>query len=218
MELSSGQQRLLFAVVVLLLAGLGIYLLGPATHHKAAATSTPSASSVPAVTATSPPASPAPAATAPATSAGASSASGGGADIYQWLPFTQQDLTEAAQATLAFAADYDTFSYTEPPAAYAAKMAAVATTELIGTLENNYALPSIAAQRAAQKQVSTGNGGIVAIRSFGTGTITFLVNIAQQLTITKGTTTSTKEYAVTVISGTSGWQVNDIEFATAGNH
>jgi hypothetical protein len=225
MELSSGQQRLLFVVVVLLLAGLGIYLLGPATHHKAAAaptqpasSTTPAAASVPA---SSPAATSAPPSTVPATSPGTSPASGGSADIYQWLPFTQQDLTQAAQVTLAFAVDYDTFSYTEPAAAYARKMAGVVTAELAATLENDYALPSIAAQRAAQKQVSTSSGGIVSIRSFGAGSITFVVSIAQQLAITTATTATTNKtqpYAVTVIKGAAGWQVNDIEFQNAGNH
>jgi len=221
MELSSGQQRLLFVIVVLLLAGLGIYLLGPATHHKAATAPTQPASSttaaVPASSAaSSPAATSAPPSTVPATTPGSSPASGGSADIYQWLPFTRQDLTQAAQVTLAFAVDYDTFSYTEPAAAYAKKMADVATAELAATLESNYATPAIAAQRTAQKQVSTSSGGIVSIRSFGSGSITFVVNIAQQLTTT-GTASTTTAYAVTVVQGVAGWQVNDIEFATAGN-
>jgi hypothetical protein len=225
MELSSGQQRLLFVVVVLLLAGLGIYLLGPATHHKAAAAPTQPASSTTPAAPSGPASSPAssaavtsaPPSTTPATSSGASTAGGGSADIYQWLPFTQRDLTQAAQVTLAFAVDYDTFSYTEPAAGYAKKMADVATAELAATLENDYALPSIAAQRTAQKQVSTSSGGIVSIRSFGAGSITFVVSIAQQLGTTTGTTNKTQPYAVTVIKNTIGWQVNDIELATAGN-
>jgi hypothetical protein len=224
MELSSGQQRVLFVVVVLLLAGLGIYLLGPAAHHKATASPTQPASSAPPVPASSPAATSAPPSTAPATSPVTSQlappASGGSADIYQWLPFTQQDLTQASQVTLAFAVDYDTFSYTEPAAAYAKKMADVATTELAATLENDYATPSIAAQRATQKQVSTSTGGIVSIRSFGTGSITFVVNLTQQLAITTSTTSTTNkttQYAVTVVKGAAGWQVNDIELAIAGN-
>jgi hypothetical protein len=216
MELSTGQQRLVFAVVVLLLAGLGIYLLGPATHHKAAAAPTPSPSSAPAV-ATSSPATAVPPSTVPPYTPSATPASTAGADIYQWLPFTQQDLTEAAQTTLAFAADYQTFSYTETAPVYARKMADLVTAELAGTLENDYATPSMATQRAAQKQVSTSSGGIASIRSFGTGSITFLVNIAQRLATSKGTTTQTTQYAVTVVSAAGGWEVNDIELANAGN-
>jgi hypothetical protein len=222
MELSSGQQRLLFAVVVLLLAGLGIYLIRPGAHHGTAAPSpspSTSASSAPAVAASSPPviaqsatATPIPPATSPSTTAG-------GVDIYQWLPFTQQDLAEAARTTLAFAADYETFSYTETATAYTQKMSSLVTAELAATLENAYATTGAAQTRNSQKQVSTSSGGIASIRAFGTGpaSITFVVNIAQQLASTKGTSTTTMQYAVTLVSAAGGWEVNDIEFANQGN-
>lgn len=216
MELSTGQQRLLFAVVVLLLAGLGIYLVGPGTHHGAGASPTTSPGSTPGV-ATSSPATAVPSATVPPGTSAASPSGAGGANIYQWLPFTQQDLTEAAQATTAFAADYATFSYTETATVYAEKMTSVVTAELAATLRNDYATPGVAAQRTAQKQISTSSGGIVAIRSFGAGSITFLVNITQRLTTTKATTTTTTGYAVTAESAAGGWEVNDIELQNAGN-
>jgi hypothetical protein len=215
MELSPGQQRLLFAVVVLLLAGLGIYLIGPGTHRGAGASPTTSPGSTPAV-ATSGPATPVPPATLPPDTP-AASLPAGSAGIYQWLPFTQQDLTEAAQATTAFAADYQTFSYTETATVYAAKMTNVVTAELAGTLENAYATPGVAAQRSAQKQISTSSGGITQIRSFGAGSITFVVDITQRLATTKATTTTTTQYAITAESAAGGWEVNDIELANAGN-
>lgn len=203
MELSTGQQRLLFVVVVLALAGLGAYLIGG--RHGTAAT---------------PPAHPtataAPATSAPATVPAPTSA-GSGADIYQWLPFTQQDLTQAAQTTVAFAADYENWTYTEPAQAYVAKLSTLVTSEFAASLENTYGTPGVAAQRTAQKQISSSSGSIASIQSFGSGTITFVVSIAQQLATTTGTTHQTKQYAVTVVSDANGWQVNDVELAGAGN-
>jgi hypothetical protein len=215
MELSSGQQRLLFVVVVLALAGLGIWLVGSGIHHGNAASppASPSASSA----AGTPAASSAPPTVQPASGPATPAATGGGANIYQWLPFSQQDLTEASQATLTFAADYETFSYTETDKAYAAKMANVVTPELAATLKNAYDLPGAVQARSSQKQVSTSTGGIASIRSFGAGSITFLVNIGQKLATTSGTTANTAQYAVTVISSAGGWAVNDIELAKAGN-
>ena len=204
MELSRGQQRLLFVVVVLALGGLGIFLLGSRHRTAAPPPAHPSASAAPA---TSTPAA------APATTAGG----GGGVNIYQWLPFTQQDLTAASRATVAFAADYENWSYTEPAQAYVAKMNGLVTTNLAASLQNSYATPGVAALRSAQKQISTSSGGIASIRSFGTGSITFVVNIAQRLATTSGTSNSTKQYAVTVVSNATGWQVNDVELAGAGN-
>lgn len=205
MELSSGQQRLLFVVVVLALGGLGIFLLG--SRHRTA-TPPPAHPSATAAPATSTPAA------APATTAGG----GGGVNIYQWLPFTQQDLTAASRATVAFAADYENWSYTEPAQAYVAKMNGLVTANFAASLQNSYATPGVAALRSAQKQISTSSGGIASIRSFGTGSITFVVNIAQRLATTSGTSNSTKQYAVTVVSNATGWQVNDVELAGAGNH
>ena len=208
MELSNGQQRLLFVVVVLALAGLGAYLIGG--RHTAA--SPPPAR---------PTASAAPATSAPATSAPASvpatTNAGGGANIYQWLPFTQQDLTEASRTTVTFASDYENWTYTEPAAAYIAKMSGLVTTEFAATLQQDYATPGVAELRSSQKQISSGNGSIVSVRSFGTGSITFVVSIAQQLATSAGTTHQTKQYAVTLVSNASGWQVNDVELAGAGN-
>jgi hypothetical protein len=216
MELSTGQQRLLFVVVVLALAGLGIFLLGPGFHHNTAAAPTPSPT--PTGAAPTQAASSAPAAQ-PTTTPATPATTGGGANIYQWLPFSQQDLTEAAQATLSFAADYDTYSYTETDKAYIGKMASVVTAELAATLKNAYDLPSAASMRSSQKQVATSSGQIVSIRSFGTGpsSIIFVVNITQKVAATSGTTTTTTQYAVTATAGAGGWQINDIELAKAGN-
>ena len=218
MQPSSGQQRLLFVVVVLVLAGLGVYLISGRTHNGTAATppaSVSATSQAPQAPATSQ--APQAPATTPASVPASVPTSGGKTDIYQWLPFSQQDLTEAARTTVAFAGDYGTYSYTETAAAYAGKMASLVTGELAATLKNAYATPGLAAQRTAQKQVSTGSGGIPSIRSFGPGSITFVVNIAQQLATTQGTSTKTTQYAVTVVSAAGGWQVNDIELAGAGN-
>jgi len=203
MELSSGQQRLLFVVVVLALAGLGAYLIG---GRHSAATPPPARTTVSAAPATSAPAS------APATTN-----AGGGANIYQWLPFTQQDLSEASRTTVTFASDYENWTYTEPAAAYVAKMSGLVTTEFAATLQQDYATPGVAELRISQKQISSGNGSIVSLRSFGTGSITFVVSIAQQLATSAGTSHQTKQYAVTVVSNASGWQVNDVELAGAGN-
>jgi hypothetical protein len=203
MELSRGQQRLLFVVVVLALGGLGVFLLGG--RHKAA-TPPPARPSASAAPVTSTPAA------APVTTT-----SGSGVNIYQWLPFTQQDLTAASRATVTFAADYENWTYTEPAQAYVAKMNGLVTADFAASLQNSYATPGVAALRSAQKQVSTSSGGIASIRSFGTGSITFVVNITQRLATTSGTTNTSKQYAVTLVSSATGWEVNDVELAGAGN-
>jgi hypothetical protein len=229
MNLSSGQQRALFVVIVVVLAGLGIYLIGPGGHEGASAgapaatasaspaatytppVSVPAASGTPGASATLPagPSSPAPSGTA--------SLGKGQANIYDWLPFTQSELTSAARVALAFGADYGTWSYTESARAYVATMRGLVTPEFATTLEATFAPPGVLAQRQSQKQVSAGSAGITQLAAYGPGSITLDVSIAQKLTSTTGIRTDTTSYAVTLVAVASGWEADNIQLAKAGD-
>ena len=219
MELSPGQQRLLFVVVVIALVGLGFFLIEGRSHGTTAlpaTTPTPSASataSAASPSATSAAASYTPPATEPAATP--STQTTGGDNIYQWLPFTQSDLTAAAKTTLGFARDYVTWNSKESKAAYGAAMSGLVTAQEDATLENDFST----AARAAGNVVSTGSGAIDSISSFGSNpaTITFSVTIAQQVVPAKGTNTSPSTYSVTVVSTGAGWRVNNIELSSLGN-
>lgn len=206
MDLSTGQQRAIFAVVVVALAALGLYLIGPSLRHDGATASgkpTPTATLAPTAT-TAPPVPP------PSTA-------GQAVNIYQWLPFTQQELGAAAATVTQFCTAYETFSYTESDAAYAAHLGGLATSQLTGVLREDYATLGVAKQRSSQRQVSTGSGTIESLRAFGQSSLTFVVSIAQQLTTTNGKSSNVVKYAITVVQSGGGWQVNDIELAQAGN-
>ena len=222
MDLTTGQRRLVFVVIVLALVGLGIYVIkgrgSGGTPAAAPSTSTPASSA--GTPAQGVPPSSVPAATPVSTA--------GGAEIYQWLPFTPADLSAAAQTTVTFAKDYTTWSYTESATAYGAKLSPLVTAQELATLKNGYSTGGVAQQRVADKQVSTGSGTIDSIRSFGTGagagtaggpvSITFVVTINQQVTSTQPATTApAQQYAVTVVSQGGTWLVNDIELSSLGN-
>ena len=211
MDLSPRQRRVVFAAIVVVLAALGYFLVVPAvTHHQTAATSTPPASS---------PASTAPAVTAPAASTGptAGSSPAGSVDIYSWLPFTQQDLTAAADVAMRFAVAYNTFTYTESGAAYVQAMGSLITGQLAVTLQSAYQTPGVAELRTSQHQVSTGTAQISSLRAFGQSSMTFTVTAGQRLVTSKGASSGSTQYAVTVTGSGVSWQVSDIELATAGN-
>jgi 3-oxoacyl-ACP reductase-like protein len=207
-DLSPGQRRAVFALVVIVLAALGYYLIVPALRHSGgqaqAATSSAPASATPAASA------PAPAVTAPATAAGS-------VNIYNWLPFTQQDLAAAASVAMRFSVDYDTFTYTESASAYTSGMGGLITGQLASTLQAAYQTPGVAKLRTSQKQVSTGTAVISSLRAFGSGSLTFIVNAGQRLVTSNGTTNGSTQYAVTVTGSGTSWRVNDIELASAGN-
>jgi hypothetical protein len=210
MDLSPGQQKAAFFLIVVVLAALGYYLVVPAltgSHHHghAAGAATPTASA-----AAQPAAAPPPAATA-------SPAAAQGVNIYAWLPFTQQDLADAASVATQFSVDYDTYTYTESASAYVGRMGGLITGELAATLRSAYATPGVATLRTGQRQVSTGTAAIDSLRAFGPSSLTFIVTAGQRLVSAKGTTSGSTQYAVTVTGSGTSWQVSDIELESAGN-
>ncbi|HSZ38903.1 MAG TPA: hypothetical protein VK817_03000 [Trebonia sp.] len=229
MNLSSGQQRALFIAIVVVLAGLGIYLIGPGGHSSSGssgATASPSATAAasdtpPAIVPTSPgtpPASANPSIVSPTSApSGTTTVGKGQANIYDWLPFSQADLTSAANTALRFGVEYGTWSYTESYQAYVGKMRGLIAPEFATSLEATWATPGTQSQRTSQKQVSAGTAGITQLAAYGPGSITFDVSIAEKLTSTGGDHTDTTSYAVTLVTSASGWVVNDIEYANAGN-
>jgi hypothetical protein len=211
-DLSPGRKKAAFAGIVIVLAALGYYLVVPAVTHSRGASR---AASPPSRSATTPTALAAPSAGAGATTA--EGASPGTVNIYAWLPFSQQDLAEAASVTLRFSVDYDTYAYTESAATYVATMSGLITGELATTLQSAYATPGVATLRTGQKQVSTGTAVIDSLRAFGPSSLTFIVTAGQRLVSASGTTSGSTQYAVTVTGSGTAWQVSDIELESAGD-
>ena len=208
MDLSPGQQKAVFALVVVVLAALGYWLIVPkVSHSHAQAQPSPNPSATQSVP--SPPASSPPAATT-------SPAAASGVDIYSWLPFTQQDLAAAAAVTEKFLVDYNTYSYTETADGYVAKMNGLITTQLASTLRGLYSQPGVAKVRTDQRQVSTGTAAINSIRAFGASSLTFVATGTQHLTTSKGASSGSAQYAITVTGSGSSWQVDNIELSSVG--
>jgi hypothetical protein len=219
-DLNPAQQKAVFVLVVVVLAALGYWLLLPKlTHsgsHPQAAASPPSAqTSAPtgptAAGSSGPAQNPAP----PAPTV--SPAAAGNVNIYSWLPFTQQDLADAAAVTVRVGVDYNTFTYTESPHAYVATMNGLITGQLAATLQASYSTPGVARLRTSQQQVSTGTATITSLRAFGASSLTFIVTAGQHLVSSRGTSNGSTQYAITVTGSGSSWQVSDIELQSAGN-
>lgn len=208
MYLTSGQQKAVFAVIVVALAALGYYLVVPAmTHSHANAQATPTPTPTTASPSESPSNPTVTASPAPAT----------GVNIWAWLPFTQQDLAQAASVTTKVAVDYDTYSYTETPQAYVATMGNLISADLAATIKQAYALPGVATLRTSEKQVSTGTAVINSLRAFGPSSLIFVVTAGQRLVSGGQISTNSTQYAITVTGSAGQWQVSDIEPANAGN-
>ena len=215
MDPTPGQRKAAFVVIVLALAGLGIFLVRPGASGSAAPAPSPAASRA-ATTPASPVTQP-PAASGPATAPSPDPESAAPARIYQWLPFTAAELTRAAALATRFGDLYDTSSYSENATEYVRKMRNLISPQLAGVLARAYATPGVAGPRLRAKQVSTGTSSISSLRAFGSGSITFIVTINQKITSTKGVSRNTGQFAVTVSGSGRSWQVSDIELAAAGN-
>jgi len=211
-DLNPVQRSAVFAVVVIVLAVLGYYLVVPAiTHHHGSAQPAASQTATASTPATATTPAPAP---SPADATGAGGAS---VNIYAWLPFTQQDLTAAASVAVRFSVDYNTFAYTESAAGYVGAMGSLITGQLATTLRAAYQTPGVAQLRKSQKQVSTGTAAISSLRAFGPASLTFIVTTGQRLATASGISNGSTQYAVTMTNSGSSWQVSDIELESAGN-
>jgi hypothetical protein len=218
MDLSPAQRVLAFVAIVVVLGGMGAYLLIPGVrsavgqgHGPAGATPSTSASGARGTSPSAPVSGTAP--TAPASPTPVGSAP----DIYQWLPFSQTDLAKAVSVTEAFGAAYDTFSYRESTSGYLAGLRGLSTSELSATLARAYGTPGVASQRTQQKQVSSARAEINSIRTFGSGSLTFVVTIVQTIRTKQGKSQNNGQYAITLTGSGQSWLVNDIELASAGN-
>jgi hypothetical protein len=222
MELTAAQRRIVFALVVLVLAGLGAYLLTTTGHRTAASGAAHGSGAGQGAGGAAPPASTPPAASAPVTSPPASPtattpADSRAPDIYQWLPFTRSGLASAAAVAVKFGTAYGTFSYTEKTTAYVGSMRSLITSQLSGQISAAYAAPGVATLRARRKQVSAGSARITSLRAYGPSSLTFVVSVTEQITATKGSGPLTTSYAVTLTGGDTSWQVSGLEYEGAGN-
>jgi hypothetical protein len=213
LELSPIRQKLLFVVIVVVLAALGYYLVLPKLHGTAKAAGAASSTATPTTSQTTA----IPTVLPVVTDSPAGTPAGGAVNIYDWLPFTEQDLANAAAVTTRFCVDYDTYTFTENAATYLGKMNGLVAAELAQTLKEGYTTPGVAALRAGQKQISSGTATINDLRAFGPQSLTFVVTVTQRLVSNRGTTSASTQYAVTLTGSGSSWQVSDIELASAGN-
>lgn len=211
MELTPVQRLVAFAVVVLVLAGLAVYLFLP--KSSGAASAQPRSGPTPSHQPVSPTATGL--ASSPPTALPPSA--GSAPDIYNWLPFTPSGLASAARVTTTFAADYSTYSYRQNTASYLAPMKSLITGQLSDLLGRAYSAPGLVAARTSGKQVAVGSAVITSMRAFGPSSITFLVTLTERTNGTSGPGRQTAFYAITVTGAGSSWQVNNIEPESAGN-
>ncbi|MEW9553545.1 hypothetical protein [Nonomuraea sp. NPDC050783] len=189
-----------FAVIVVVIAAVGIYLMWADREdppEQAAQAAPPTRVAI--VT-------PTPLATA----------SDAPFDVYSYLPMKKEQLAAAADLAERFTAEYGTFRYDEDAAAYAARLKAYTTPELGDLLTRTLTSAGTVEQNRDDQIVSTATARLKEIRQVEKGSIIFVVTGERKVTAKSGDKRLAEEYAVTVSELGSDWRIFDIMPADQG--
>ncbi|SRR6266536_465686 len=147
---------------------------------------------------------PSPPATRPRPAASAT------AGLAALLPVSPTQLQAAAALAARFAAAYTTHRPGEPPGAWLARLAPMATRPLTGALTRAATTPAAGPPGAAESSQVVAERA----RDLTPASVIFTVHVRQTAT---GQATRTDVFAVTVTRTDSGWAAYDIEPAAAGD-
>ncbi|MEV5568444.1 hypothetical protein AB0L06_00220 [Spirillospora sp. NPDC052269] len=207
MNLSDRQRKILFGVLVVALAAVGVYLTAasPAQHKSSPRTARPAP-----VTGGGPaaPASPPPGIT--------SQINPGNFDIYQLLPFGRQEFATAADTAQKFVAAYGTYRFDEQPQAYAARLQPLVNDQVAQQIAQGFAAPGIQQQRQQDKTVATCTASLDQVRDIGNNSIIFLVTGKQRIDKAGGGSDDSKQWAVTIARDGNALKVAAFEPADVG--
>jgi hypothetical protein len=181
------------AVLVLTTACAARTLVQPAPGQRAAATR------------------PAPSSPAPP---GATAATPGLAAL---LPASPAWIEAAAGLATRFATAYTTWSWTQPPTAWLARLRPITASQLYPALAQAAWTPGILAQRDHARQAAAGTVTGERIRDLTPGSVIITVQVRQVITSPAGHSQVADDLAVTVARAGGGQAVWDVEPATAGN-
>jgi hypothetical protein len=139
---------------------------------------------------------------------------GPAADVAALLPVSPAQLQTAAALAARFAATYGTHRSGEPPSAWLARLAPMATSQLTGALTRAATTPATAQQWA---QPVAGQAVAEQIRDLTATSLIFTVRVREAITSGAGRRVSTDDLAITVSRWGGGWAVYDVEPAAAGD-
>ncbi|MEU4534996.1 hypothetical protein AB0G15_09030 [Streptosporangium sp. NPDC023825] len=193
-----------FAVLVVILAAVGIYVTMWSDTGESPETRAEPAGVTRTVASGREPARP------------AATASNAPFDVYSYLPMTKQELAAAADYAQRFTAEYGTFSYDEDPAVYGDRLKGYVTAEFSGALLRTVTSPGTVEANKADEIVSVGTARVKGIRQIDSASVVFVVVGTQNVTARSGVNERTAEYAVTLIQVGAEWRVHDLQPADSG--
>ncbi|GAT69667.1 hypothetical protein HS048_00010 [Planomonospora sp. ID91781] len=137
-------------------------------------------------------------------------------DVYSYLPMTKQELAAAADYAERFTAEYGTYAHDEDPAAYGDRLRGYATTEFAEVLVRARTSPGFVEANRADEVVSTASAKVRQIRQVQDSSVVFVVACTERITAKSGATERVDEYAVTLVPVGADWRVHDLQPADEG--
>ncbi|GAA3442196.1 hypothetical protein [Planomonospora venezuelensis] len=203
---SGGRRGVVFAVLVGVLAVVGVYLTlsGPESGQEPLPAPVGAGRTVPGAPVSAEPSRP------------AATASDAPFDVYSYLPMSKQELAAAADYAERFTAEYGTYRHDEDPVAYGERLRGYATAEFADALVRSRTSAGFAEANRADQVVSTGSAKVKEIRQIQDSSVVFVVVATEQVTAASGPRDRTDEYAVTLVPVGSDWRVHDLQPAADG--
>lgn len=238
------QRGLLFAGLVALLAGTGIYLSvpefgfgsappeSPDSERPAQAAAGGGTGSPAPVGASSPEGSPEPGPSGPSPGGSAGPGGAAGTDPYTLLPVGEAEVGRAAEVATTFARRYTTYSHELDPQRYRQRLAELATDSFAQSLRGGSGGMAGRAEMRRDQVVATSEVQLEGIRLLTGSSINFVVAARQTVESAGGSgsgsgagtgvgpggsRTDTTRYDVTVIQSGSGWKVSNLTLASQGD-
>ncbi|GGL10771.1 hypothetical protein [Planomonospora parontospora] len=137
-------------------------------------------------------------------------------DVYSYLPMTKQELAAAADYAERFTAEYGTYAHDEDPAAYGDRLKGYATAEFAEVLVRARTSPGFVEANRADEVVSTASAKVRQIRQVQDSSVVFVVACTERIAAKSGATERTDEYAVTLVPVGADWRVHDLQPADEG--
>jgi hypothetical protein len=139
------------------------------------------------------------------------------AAVERLLPFTPDQIAEAADLATRFVAAYGTYRYDEAPSAYLQRLTPMMSTQLQPAIDRAAGDPVTLTQRRRTQESSTGQAHPETIRAIGPTSITIVILARQTITTTYATRHDTSRYAATLTRTHDGWSVYALELAATGD-
>lgn len=138
-------------------------------------------------------------------------------DIGTLLPVPPAELATVAGLAARFATTYETYRYDEPTSTYLARLRPQTTAQLTADLARSATAPGLRSARTQAREYATAHATPHRFRAISPGSVIVVVDVTRTTVSSAAQSTHEDQLAVTAITTTDGWRINDVQPATAGN-